>query len=727
MQYRQYDNLTEVTLNRVKKKSFLRPASSKDTNLRNIAPEALEVPKVAISAQSSSSVPENPVAGGADSLFRSNSQGPPKPRGRLRSISDTLRSSLKPERPHMKAIFDTMKEDPENSPNSLQIDNRSNASALSLPDGDSGSEHSGKDDGHTSISLVVPSSDTASIRSLSDSSSIEPHDGGIDDDSKSINSIEDVARDKIVLQKGDYSKTMTLQKKKLRPRASTVTEKSDAKPEEEIMVRCILPGGNQTAVKASPSTTMEQILRMVCEKKALNFEEHTLQIPDSQDAFDLDRPLSYYKMEMPLVAVMPSKEKSYSTMCVSEGDRDVMILTYVSGKLEVMAATEEKLIERVTDEQEADRKFMDSLLLTFRSFISPRDFFQNLVSRFNSEPPENPTEDELRYYNKWIDPVRNKVLIVLTEWVQQHYHDFVMEKDLKQELEDFISQALIIAQKTNDIETTCLKLKELIQIQSTRYDGIMREMKIQSQPTVPSKEDSPLINYKAKQVAEQLCLLNHELFSNIDGIEFLNQIWKSGTRDELECPNLLYFIDRFNKESAWVATEICLTADFNKRVTVLRRLIETTKESLDKNNLFSVFSFLAGLNLTPVQKLKKTWAALPASVRKQHEELERLSDPSRNMKAYRDHLTHCQPPILPFLPIFLKDLIFYNDGNPSRVNNLVNFDKLRMMYNSIYDVRALAAIPYPFEPINEIKSYISNPHTETLEVLLHHIAAEGLE
>ena len=47
---------------------------------------------------------------------------------------------------------------------------------------------------------------------------------------------------------------------------------------------------------------------------------------------DLDRPLSYFKLEEPLLKVVHSQEKSYSTMFVSEGERDVMVMSYVGGK-----------------------------------------------------------------------------------------------------------------------------------------------------------------------------------------------------------------------------------------------------------------------------------------------------------------------------------------------------------------------------------------------------------
>jgi len=81
---------------------------------------------------------------------------------------------------------------------------------------------------------------------------------------------------------------------------------------------------------------------------------------------------------------------------------------------------------------------------------------------------------------------------------------------------------------------------------SQRYEGIFDRIKKPLSSTEFEKE-SPFLNFKSKQLAEQICLLNHEYFRNIDGIEFLNQIWKKGEGDELECPNLLYFIDRFNR------------------------------------------------------------------------------------------------------------------------------------------------------------------------------------
>jgi hypothetical protein len=69
------------------------------------------------------------------------------------------------------------------------------------------------------------------------------------------------------------------------------------------------------------------------------------------------------------------------------------------------------------------------------------------------------------------------------------------------------------------------------------------------------------------------------------------------------------------------------------------------------NNFFSTFSLISGLNLTPVQRLKKTWEGLSDKTKQIWEEVEKISDPSKNMKNFRDKLAMVRPPMVPFLRI----------------------------------------------------------------------------
>lgn len=208
-------------------------------------------------------------------------------------------------------------------------------------------------------------------------------------------------------------------------------------------------------------------------------------------------------------------------------------------------------------------------------------------------------------------------------------------------------------------------------------------------------------------VAEQLCVYDFKLMRNIHPIEYLNQIW--GNKDNEDSPCLNFFISRFNLESFWAATEILSVKDLKKRTETLKKMIQVTKSCLDNNNFFSTFALLSGLSTNSIQRLKKTWEGLSTKVKNTFTEIEKLMDPSRNMRNYRMALESKEPPIIPFLPIYLKDLTFINDGNQSKVENMINFDKLRMMSNRVHDLTNLIDKEYDFEENPVIQNYLAKP------------------
>jgi hypothetical protein len=76
-------------------------------------------------------------------------------------------------------------------------------------------------------------------------------------------------------------------------------------------------------------------------------------------------------------------------------------------------------------------------------------------------------------------------------------------------------------------------------------------------------------------IAQQLCIHNSEIFRNIHPIEFLNEIWKKPGDDS--SPSFKFFVERFDKESYWVATELVAIKDFKKRGLALRKFIALIK------------------------------------------------------------------------------------------------------------------------------------------------------
>ena len=188
---------------------------------------------------------------------------------------------------------------------------------------------------------------------------------------------------------------------------------------------------------------------------------------------ELDRNFLYYRdtMDAKEVIIVPS-EKSYSVVCVSENNQDVMLLQMIRGRLQVVAATEAKLIEKLTDDQEHDLTYMNNFLLTFRNFTAPEKVLEILVDRFHVLPPNNPTPEDLEFYSKHKVPTQLKVLDVITWWAEYYWHDFSVSKALRDELSEFIRTATSFGP---EYEEKCSKIKDLFD-SNVRGGGVIYNM-----------------------------------------------------------------------------------------------------------------------------------------------------------------------------------------------------------------------------------------------------------
>ncbi|XP_030920386.1 rap guanine nucleotide exchange factor 3 [Geospiza fortis] len=74
---------------------------------------------------------------------------------------------------------------------------------------------------------------------------------------------------------------------------------------------------------------------------------------------------------------------------------------------------------------------------------------------------------------------------------------------------------------------------------------------------------------------------------------------------------------------------------------------------------------------------------LPHKIRKLHSALERMLDPSWNHRVYRLAVAKLSPPIIPFVPLLLKDMTFIHEGNRTLAENLINFEKMHMMAKTV--------------------------------------------
>lgn len=118
--------------------------------------------------------------------------------------------------------------------------------------------------------------------------------------------------------------------------------------------------------------------------------------------------------------------------------------------------------------------------------------------------------------------------------------------------------------------------------------------------------------------------------------------------------NLSLLLQRCNEVQLWVATEILLCSQLGKRVQLVKKFIKIAAHCKAQQNLNSFFAIVMGLNTASVSRLSQTWEKIPGKFKKLFSELESLTDPSLNHKAYRDAFKKMKPPKIPFMPLLLK-------------------------------------------------------------------------
>ncbi|KFR10257.1 Rap guanine nucleotide exchange factor 4, partial [Opisthocomus hoazin] len=190
----------------------------------------------------------------------------------------------------------------------------------------------------------------------------------------------------------------------------------------------------------------------------------------------------------------------------------------------------------------------------------------------------------------------------------------------------------------------------------------------------------------SKDLAHQMTVYDWELFNCVHELELIYHTFGRHNFKKTTA-NLDLFLRRFNEIQFWVATEICLCSQLSKRVQLLKKYIKIAAHCKEYKNLNSFFAIIMGLSNVAVSRLSLTWEKLPSKFKKIYAEFESSMDPSRNHRAYRLTVAKLDPPIIPFMPLLIKDMTFTHEGNKTFTDNLVNFEKMRMIANTVRTVK----------------------------------------
>ncbi|XP_032293721.1 rap guanine nucleotide exchange factor 2 isoform X3 [Drosophila virilis] len=212
------------------------------------------------------------------------------------------------------------------------------------------------------------------------------------------------------------------------------------------------------------------------------------------------------------------------------------------------------------------------------------------------------------------------------------------------------------------------------------------------------------LQLNAYELAIQLTLQDFANFRQIESTEYIDELFE--LQSKYGVPMLSKFSELVNREMFWVVSEICAEHNIVRRMKIVKQFIKIARHCKECRNFNSMFAIISGLGHGAVSRLRLTWEKLPSKYQRLFNDLQDLMDPSRNMSKYRQLVSAellAQHPIIPFYPIVKKDLTFIHLGNDTRVDGLINFEKLRMLSKEVRLLTHMCSSPYDLLAILELK------------------------
>jgi len=290
------------------------------------------------------------------------------------------------------------------------------------------------------------------------------------------------------------------------------------------------------------------------------------------------------------------------------------------------------------------------------------------------------------YKQKTIKPVQLKVINIIKSWIETSYFDF--DNKFLCRLGYFIDVAMI----EDNHEQLAKQLRNGINKRTEKTVRRSRLMRLGTF-TTPDKSLNKVIApsqvlkyFETEDIARQLTIIDSNTFSLIKPAELLNQAWN---KPELKhrAGNVLYMIERFNQVSSWASSCILMQDNIADRVTNYQKLINVAEHLRVLNNFNSMLAIVSGLNNSAVYRLNYTRAELSEKALKTFDDIMQLMKTENSYRNYREALHNANPPIIPYLGVYLTDFTFIEVGNKDFLGELINFRKREQVAEIIFEIQ----------------------------------------
>ncbi|XP_073913573.1 ras-GEF domain-containing family member 1C isoform X2 [Castor canadensis] len=342
-----------------------------------------------------------------------------------------------------------------------------------------------------------------------------------------------------------------------------------------------------------------------------------------------------------------------------------------------------------------EKAYIFTFLLSSRLFIEPRELLARVCHLcIEQQQLDKPVLDKAR-----VRKFGPKLLQLLAEWTETFPRDFQEESTIGHMTD-------VVGRIAPCDEAYRKRMHQLLQALHQKLAALDQG------PEGLVGADKP-ISYRTKPPAS----IHRELLGVCsDPYTLAQQL----THVELPCfsdktNNLEAYVKWFNRLCYLVATEICMPAKKKQRAQVIEFFIDVARECFNIGNFNSLMAIISGMNMSPVSRLKKTWAKVKTA---KFFILEHQMDPTGNFCNYRTALRGAahrsltahssrEKIVIPFFSLLIKDIYFLNEGCANRLpNGHVNFEKFLELAKQVGEFITWKQVECPFEQDPSITHYL---------------------
>ncbi|XP_054319975.1 ral guanine nucleotide dissociation stimulator-like 3 isoform X5 [Pongo pygmaeus] len=426
-------------------------------------------------------------------------------------------------------------------------------------------------------------------------------------------------------------------------------------------------------------------------------------------------------------------------------------LHYRTSKVRVLrAARLERLVgELVSGDREQDPSFVPAFLATYRTFVPTARLLGFLLPPTPPPPPPGLEIKKTAVQDLSFNKNLRAVVSVLGSWLQDHPQDFrdpPAHSDLGS-VRTFLGWAAPGGAEARKAEKLLEEfLEEAEREQEEELPQVWTGPPRVAQTSDPDSSEAcaeeeeglmprgpQLLDFSVDEVAEQLTLLDLELFSKVRPYECLGSVWSQRDRPGAAgaSPTVRATVAQFNTVTGCVLGSVLgapgLAAP--QRAQRLEKWIRIAQCCRELRNFSSLRAILSALQSNPIYRLKRSWGAVSREPLSTFRKLSQIFSDENNHFSSREILFQeeategsqekdntpgslpSKPPPgpVPYLGTFLTDLVMLDTALPDMLEgDLINFEKRRKEWEILARIQQLQ---------RRCQSYTLSPHPPILAAL----------